>query len=81
MLMKILPKFHGNRRKLEKPLIEMLKICLKDEKEIEEINYEKIIDILTHWENEKNRFRFKHTGKKVLRMLRQLYDIGFASFS
>jgi hypothetical protein len=59
----------------------MLKICLKDEKEIEEINYEKIIGILKNWENEKSRFRFKHTGKKVLRMLRQLYDIGFASFS
>ncbi|AIJ06412.1 hypothetical protein JH146_1570 [Methanocaldococcus bathoardescens] len=80
MLMKILPKFHGNRRKLEKPLIEILKICLKDEKEIEEINYEKIIDMLKNWDNKKGKFRFQHTGKKVLRMLRQLYEIGFASF-
>jgi hypothetical protein len=26
-------------------------------------------------------YKFKHTAKKVLRMLRQLYEIGFASFS
>jgi len=81
MLMKILPKFHGNRKKLEKPLIEILKICLNDEEVINDLNLKIIIDILKNWENEKKRFRFQHTGKKILRMLRQLYEIGFASFS
>ena len=81
MLMKILPKFHGNRKKLEKPLIEILKICLNDEEVINDLNLKTITDILKNWENEKKRFRFQHTGKKILRMLRQLYEIGFASFS
>ncbi|MBP1911016.1 hypothetical protein J2747_000275 [Thermococcus stetteri] len=26
-------------------------------------------------------YKFKHTARKVLRMLRELYEIGFTSFS
>jgi transcription termination factor NusB len=97
LLMKILPKFHGNRKKLEKPLLIVLKVAkdgkLDDndiEKKADEL-FKKIFDIqqqqldkseiiikeLKNWKN----YRFKHTAKKVLRMLRQLYEIGFASFS
>jgi len=81
LLMKILPKFHGNRKKLEKPLKAVFKICLKENQSLEELNSEKIIEMLQNWENERKEFRFPHTAKKVLRMLRQLYEIGFASFS
>ncbi|RLF82364.1 hypothetical protein DRN38_00215 [Thermococci archaeon] len=81
LLMKILPKFHGNRKKLEKPLKAVFKICLKENQSFEELNSEKIIEMLQNWENERKEFRFPHTAKKVLRMLRQLYEIGFASFS
>ncbi len=81
LLMKILPKFHGNRKKLEKPLKKILRICLKDEQNLDELNSEKIVEILQNWEVEKRMFRFQHTAKKVLRMLRSLYEIGFASFS
>lgn len=112
LLMKILPKFHGNRKKLEEPLKEILKFCIKQDtktnaikeftvtftenkqeknmtlpKDINNLNSKAIIAMLTTWENYKNKpgyaehFRFKHTAKKVLRMLRQLYEIGFASFS
>ncbi len=83
LLMKILPKFHGNRKKLENPLKKVFEICLKDGQtlEIKTLSSEKIIEILQNWDEEKQKFKFQHTAKKVLRMLRQLYEIGFASFS
>ena len=100
LLMKVLPKFHGNRKKLEKPLKEVLRECIGSSNEFEikfkENNTEKtiklpsqleklnsfaIVEILRNWESYNKNFRFKHTAKKVFRMLRQLYEIGFASFS
>ncbi|MDV3104074.1 McrB family protein [Thermococcus waiotapuensis] len=83
ILMKVLPKFHGNRKKLEDPLKEALKLCLaKDSKlNVDELKSADIVKILGDWENQKTNFRFKHTARKVLRMLRQLHEIGFASFS
>jgi len=104
LLMKVLPKFHGNRKKLEEPLKVILVGCLRQENnspvkfrvsfterantrtlelptDIDKLNREAIIEMLTNWEKYENNFRFKHTARKVLRMLRQLYEIGFASFS
>ncbi|ASJ07601.1 hypothetical protein A3L08_00480 [Thermococcus pacificus] len=83
LLMKVLPKFHGNRKKLEKPLKEALKLCLAKDSglKVNELRSADIVEILGDWENQKTNFRFKHTARKVLRMLRQLYEIGFASFS
>jgi 5-methylcytosine-specific restriction endonuclease McrBC GTP-binding regulatory subunit McrB len=80
--MKILPKFHGNRKKLEKPLKEVLKTCLADGIiNVDGLDDRKVIELLENWDSMKEEFRFKHTAKKLLRMLRQLYEIGFASFS
>ncbi|ASJ03797.1 hypothetical protein A3L09_10045 [Thermococcus profundus] len=83
LLMKVLPKFHGNRKKLEKPLKEVLKFCSGESLEIsiDNLGRAEIVEILKNWQVQKNNFRFKHTAKKVLHMLRQLYEIGFASFS
>ncbi|EHR78361.1 hypothetical protein OCC_12034 [Thermococcus litoralis DSM 5473] len=98
LLMKVLPKFHGNRKKLEKPLKEVLRECIESNFEVkfkenntektiklpsqlEKLNSFAIVEILRNWESYNKNFRFKHTAKKVLRMLRQLYEIGFASFS
>jgi len=83
LLMKVLPKFHGNRKKLEEPLREILKLCLIKDSQINPDNLRStdIIEILRNWESEKANFRFKHVARKALRMLRQLYEIGFASFS
>ncbi|WP_010480087.1 McrB family protein [Thermococcus zilligii] len=83
ILMKVLPKFHGNRKKLENPLKEALKLCLVEGSglNVDELRSADIVKILEEWENQKTNFRFKHTSKKVLRMLRQLHEIGFASFS
>lgn len=83
LLMKVLPKFHGNRKKLEEPLKVVLELCLSENAgiNVQELGRKEVIEILKNWETEKEKFRFKHAARKVLRMLRQLYEIGFASFS
>ena len=81
ILMKILPKFHGNRKKLERPIKEVLRICLKESFDVDSLTTDKIIELLKNWNEEKQKFRFYHTAKKSLRMLRQLYEVGFSSFS
>ncbi|AFK22416.1 McrB family protein [Pyrococcus sp. ST04] len=81
ILMKVLPKFHGNRRRLEEPLKDLLNLCLKEKATIDELDFSKVKELLKNWEKKKEMFRFKHTAKKVLRMLRQLYEVGFTSFS
>ncbi|WP_297476958.1 AAA family ATPase [Thermococcus sp.] len=82
-LMKVLPKFHGNRKKLEEPLRVILKLCLSENAniDVQGLGKEAVVKLLKNWETVKENFRFKHTAKKVLRMLRQLYEIGFASIS
>ena len=100
VLMKVLPKFHGPRQKLEKPLWLVLNWCLEDKSEnskpLSDLKRE-IWEKLTGKEKEptvddndiasvieempKDKFKYPRTAKKVLMMLRQLYETGFASFS
>jgi hypothetical protein len=102
VLMKVLPKFHGPRQKLEKALWEVLNWCLQsplDNKEQdkrdelpqrvwecitgkkEQPSGEGIADQLEKWAGISEKFRYANTAKKVLQMLRQLYETGFASFA
>ncbi len=83
LLMKVLPKFHGNRKKLEEPLKAVLELCISGNAEInvQDLGRKDVIKLLKNWETQKENFHFKYTARKVLRMLRQLYEIGFASFS
>jgi energy-coupling factor transporter ATP-binding protein EcfA2 len=144
VLMKVLPKFHGPRQKLEKPLREVLKWAAKDnapewvKDTSKPITLEQITEALQKWERRdatqqqtqqearqgadrqaeqtataqqeqgnqteatttqaaqgeakgqsdastaqrfKSHFRYPNTAKKVLQMLRQLYETGFASFA
>jgi 5-methylcytosine-specific restriction protein B len=101
VLMKVLPKFHGPRQKLEKALWEVLNWCLSplDNKEQdkrdelpqrvwecitgkkEQPSGEGIADQLEKWAGISEKFRYANTAKKVLQMLRQLYETGFASFA
>jgi len=83
LLMKVLPKFHGNRKKLEEPLKTVLELCISKNAgiNVQELGRNDVIELLKNWETQKKNFRFKHAARKVLRMLRQLYEIGFASFS
>ncbi len=86
VLMKVLPKFYGPRQKLEKPLRVILKWTssdrapdwVKDPQKSASLNniLEEINTIKTN-----EHFKYSNTAKKVLIMLRQLYEFGFASFA
>ncbi|SMC09183.1 MrcB family domain-containing protein [Nitratiruptor tergarcus] len=68
--MKVLPKLHGTRQKLEKPIISLLK-----QFEIESPE-EKIKEGIPQIKE----IRYKHTVQKLLEMLYKLKIQGFASF-
>lgn len=68
---KILPKFYGNRRKLEKPLIDLLTKWLKIENPLKNIE-QGIPKTL--------KSNYPYTEKKLLEMLFQLQNSGFAGF-
>jgi len=78
VLMKVLPKFHGSRGKLEKPLTEVLVWCANNKSHDAESVKNVLSDpekeiILEDWE-------CPSTAKRVLRMLQSLNSTGFASF-
>ncbi|MBN2005719.1 MAG: EVE domain-containing protein [Anaerolineae bacterium] len=84
VLMKVLPKFHGSRGKLEQPLKQVLAWCLDPESPAEEI----LADTFTNLENSDDiaqtlanlNYRYPHTAARVRRMLWALYTSGFAAF-
>ncbi len=76
ILQKLLPKVHGSRRKLERPLGALWDVCRKDGK--------------TTLQETRDQFgkpfyegccRFPWSGEKIARMYRQTVDNGFASFA
>ncbi|MEN3045829.1 MAG: hypothetical protein ABDH49_02400 [Candidatus Hydrothermales bacterium] len=93
--MKVLLKFHGNRAKLEEPLLKVLYWCkyFEEEEKIKNIP-EKREDIVKEIFGEggissekilnklKNpdEFFLTHTARKVLEMLYKLYTDGYASY-
>jgi energy-coupling factor transporter ATP-binding protein EcfA2 len=97
VLMKVLPKFHGPRQKLEKPLWQVLNWCLEEEVSDGSVSPQKVWKQITgeekqpsgddiaaqlrDWNSIVGKFRYPNTAKKVLQMLRQLYETGFASFA
>ncbi len=99
VLMKVLPKFHGPRQKLENALWQVLNWCLQSQQDSDKpdellrkiwnqvAGEEKqpsgsdIATQLGNWKSVGEKFRYPNTAKKVLQMLRQLYETGFASFA
>jgi len=95
ILMKILPKIHGNRGKVEASLIRMLAWAMNPEKwneKIEEIQENGRIksellqtllnspmDFLSKVADSRN-IKYRHTAEKVTRMLYQVYSTGFTSY-
>jgi len=88
--MKILPKFHGTRQKLEKPITKFIEYCMYLDQKNSDQNKEKkylkpqSIPILKDGEifldDNKYSFKFPHTAKKLIEMLYKLQTQGFASF-
>jgi hypothetical protein len=89
VLMKVLPKIHGSRQKLQEPLERILRWTLKKKngddvfKLIggEGTQKSEIPALLERWDTLADKFAYPATAKKVLRMLHTLYTTGFASFS
>lgn len=84
VLMKVLPKFHGSRSKLEAPLQKVLIWCLKDGNE--QLR-QKILqggnslrEMAEQFNELRTSFRYPLTAKRVIRLLQALYTTGFAAF-
>jgi 5-methylcytosine-specific restriction protein B len=84
VLMKILPKFHGSRGKLEEPLKNVLAWCIDpdspnmdviEQKIIEANDSGSVVQILSQVD-----YRYPKTADRIHRMLWSLYTTGFASF-
>jgi hypothetical protein len=77
VLMKVLPKFHGSRGKLEKPLAAILAWCADksiDEEPVKSALNDPSAPI------DPPLWVYPATAQRVLRMLHSLYTTGFASF-
>jgi 5-methylcytosine-specific restriction enzyme B len=85
VLMKVLPKFHGSRSKLEEPLKILLAWCLNPL----ELELESIEKSINNQQNSVGKliqelgnlpYKLPNTAGRVIRMLRALYTTGFAAF-
>ncbi len=84
VLMKVLPKFHGSRGKLEQPLKQVLAWCLDPDAPSEETITDTFKDLETGGEVAQTlanlNYRYPRTATRVQRMLWALYTSGFAAF-
>ncbi len=78
IMLKLLPKIHGSRRKLEPVLKSLMSLCLKDSSEelLEKIINTENSDLLTE-----DNVRFPITLEKLLRMYKHVIHDGFTSFA
>ena len=80
VLMKVLPKFHGSRGKLEAPLRDVLAWCLDpDNPEMAALSSFESFDKVEKQLGELP-YRCPQTAKRACRMLWALYTTGFAAF-
>jgi hypothetical protein len=83
--MKILPKFHGSRGKLEGALLALLAWCVNsdvpDQNIIEECIKTNPETNQVREELAKIDYHYPYTARRALRMLWQLYTTGFAAFN
>lgn len=76
VLQKVLPKFHGSRQRLEKPLLQLLLFCCGQEQD-ENDDYR---DVMNKCKQVMDQSAFPRSAQKIYRMLKSLHDIGFVSF-
>jgi 5-methylcytosine-specific restriction protein B len=89
VLMKVLPKFHGSRGRLEAPLKQVLAWCV-DPEHSDASQVEGVLQKELNQHDDPRRaldavsntlvLRFPRTAAKVQRMLWHLYTTGFAAF-
>ncbi len=81
VLMKVLPKFHGSRSKLERPLLALLRWCIRpdDDLDVADEAYTTLEVALANVPTDET-IKLPATAARVRRMLRALATNGFASF-
>jgi 5-methylcytosine-specific restriction protein B len=76
IMQKLLPKIHGSRRKLEPILKTLAKLCLKDEKKLEDyLSAKKEINF------EDDDIKYPLSLEKIVRMNQSLLNNGFTSYA
>jgi hypothetical protein len=84
VLMKVLPKFHGSRGKLENPLKKVLAWCLNPDAPDESVTAVQFDEVQTEDDLQHRLaslpYRCPRTAERVQRMLWSLYTTGFAAF-
>jgi len=73
LLQKVLPKLHGTRAKLDKPLQDLLAFCYSQSEPVSPEKYKQAMQFDTS-------ARFPRTAQKLARMLSNLQDQNYASF-
>lgn len=76
IMQKLLPKVHGSRRKLEPILKTLAKLCLKDQKNLE--NY---LSAKKEINSDDNEIEFSLSLEKIVRMNQSLLNNGFTSYA
>ncbi|MEO7045743.1 MAG: hypothetical protein ABI091_10595, partial [Ferruginibacter sp.] len=76
IMQKLLPKVHGSRRKLEPILKTLAKLCLKEEK-----NLEDLLSAKKELNFEDNNVKYPLSLEKIVRMNQSLLNNGFTSYA
>jgi len=76
VLQKVLPKFHGSRQGLEKPLLRLMLFCCGQAVD----DSDDYVSVMTKCEQIMDQSAFPRSAKKIYRMLKSLHDVGFVSF-
>ena len=83
VLMKVLPKFHGSRGRLEAPLVSILAWCSNPDtpdealikSKLQQSDFDPALDALNQID-----YCYPKTAERVKRMLATLFRTGFAAF-
>lgn len=81
IMQKLLPKLHGSRRKLEKPLKKLWNLCLKDYKPKDKGWRDRDVPSADAEVVFAEQCRYPVSAEKILRMLRTAQEVGFASYA
>ena len=91
IMQKLLPKLHGSRKKLVKPLDKLASLCIKPttERKIEDSEKEKsdfalyLLDSIKNSEHPENNWEIRYpiSFEKIKRMHKNLLDNGFVSYA
>jgi len=79
ILQKILPKFHGNKQRLEEPLLKIFQYVLNEPSSIDELKDE-LKNEEADWDSRLTKAKYSRSANKIYRMLKILNNQGFVSF-